>query len=76
VAEALFLGTRLIVLAPYTPDMATNVIADMPIAQSDMPYLERRHTPEFMELMAYVEQLSYGIHQPGSPAATSPGQSL
>jgi len=76
VAEALFLGTRLIVLAPYTPDMTTNVIADMPIAQSDLPYLARRHTPEFMELMAYVEQLSYGIHQPGGPAAIAPEPSL
>jgi NitT/TauT family transport system ATP-binding protein len=75
VAEALFLGTRLIVLAPYSPEMNTNVIADMPIAQSDLSFLDRRHTPEFMEQLAYVEQLSYGIHQAAGaepPASTSP----
>ena len=64
VAEALFLGTRLIVLAPYSDDMTTNVIADIPVPQSDLPFLERRHTQAFMEQLAYVEQLSYGIHQP------------
>jgi NitT/TauT family transport system ATP-binding protein len=62
VAEALFLGTRLIVLAPYSDEMTTNVIADMPVPRSDLPFLERRHTQEFMEQLAYVEQLSYGIH--------------
>ena len=65
VAEALFLGTRLIVLAPYSDDLgsSTNVIADMAVPRSELPFLERRHTPEFMEQLAYVEQLSYGIHQ-------------
>jgi NitT/TauT family transport system ATP-binding protein len=63
VAEALFLGTRLIVLAPYSDEMTTNVIADMPVPRSDLPFLERRHTQEFMEQLAYVEQLSYGIRQ-------------
>jgi NitT/TauT family transport system ATP-binding protein len=66
VAEALFLGTRLIVLAPYSDDMHTNVVADMPIQPSDLPFLERRHTREFMELLTYVEELSYGIHQSGN----------
>ncbi len=65
VAEALFLGTRLIVLAPYADEMgaATNVIADMPVPRSELPFLERRHTPEFIEQLSYVEQLSYGIHR-------------
>ena len=63
VAEALFLGTRLIVLAPYTEGMGTNVIADMPVPRSELPFLERRHTPEFIEQLSYVEQLSYGIHR-------------
>ena len=63
VAEALFLGTRLIVLAPYTDELGatTNVIADMPVPRSDLPFLERRHTREFMEQLDYVERLSYGI---------------
>jgi NitT/TauT family transport system ATP-binding protein len=63
VAEALFLGTRLIVLAPYAEGMGTNVIADMPLTRSDLPFLERRHTREFMEQLAYVEELSYGLRQ-------------
>lgn len=66
VAEALFLGSRLIVLAPYSDEMGTNVAADMPIPRSEQPFLERRHTPEFTELLAYVEQLSYGIHRSSS----------
>ncbi len=68
VAEALFLGTRLIVLAPFSEELGstTNVIADMPVPRSDLPFLERRHTPEFMEQLAYVEQLSYGIHRSGA----------
>ena len=63
VAEALFLGTRLIVLGAYSEKMgqSTNVIADMRIEGSDLPFLERRHTREFIELQAYVEQLSYGL---------------
>ena len=65
VAEALFLGSRIVVLAPYLDTMGatTNVIADMPVPRSSLPFLERRHTPEFMEQLAYVEQLSYGIHR-------------
>ncbi len=63
VAEALFLGTRLVVLAPYEAGMGTNVVADLPVAQSELGYLERRHTREFMEQLAYIEQLSYGIHR-------------
>ncbi|MBB6143378.1 NitT/TauT family transport system ATP-binding protein [Silvibacterium bohemicum] len=63
VAEALFLGTRLIVLGAYSEMMGgkTNVIADMHLQRSDLPYLERRHTKEFIELQSYVEELSYGI---------------
>jgi NitT/TauT family transport system ATP-binding protein len=65
VAEALFMGTRLIVLAPCSDEMGTgsNVIADMQIPQSDLHFLERRNTREFVELLSYVEQLSYGIHR-------------
>jgi NitT/TauT family transport system ATP-binding protein len=64
VAEALFLGTRLIVLGAYSETMGscTNVIANMKIEGSDLPFLERRHTKEFIELQAYVEQLSYGLN--------------
>jgi NitT/TauT family transport system ATP-binding protein len=64
VAEALFLGTRLIVLGPYSDKMdgKTNVIADMKLERSDLPFLERRHTKDFMELQSYVEELSYGIN--------------
>lgn len=63
VAEALFLGTRLIVLGAYCEKMGekTNVIADMQLAHSDLPFLERRHTKDFIELQSYVEELSYGI---------------
>lgn len=63
VAEALFLGTRLIVLGPYSEKMGekTNVIADMRLERSDLPFLERRHTKDFIELQTYVEELSYGI---------------
>jgi ABC-type nitrate/sulfonate/bicarbonate transport system ATPase subunit len=64
VSEALFLGTRLIVLGAYSDKMGhgTNVIADMRLESSDLPYLERRHTKEFIELQSYVEQLSYGMN--------------
>ena len=64
VAEALFLGTRLIVLGAYAEKMEgkTNVIADMKLERSDLPFLERRHTKDFIELQSYVEELSYGIN--------------
>ena len=64
VAEALFLGTRLIVLGPYAEEMEarTNVIADMRLEGSDLPFLERRHTKDFIELQSFVEELSYGIN--------------
>ena len=63
VSEALFLGTRLIVLGPYTERMGagTNVIADIPLERSDLPFLERRHQKDFVALQGYVEQLSYGL---------------
>lgn len=63
VAEALFLGTRLIVLGPHSEKMGekTNVIADIRLERSDLPFLERRHTKDFIELQSYVEELSYGI---------------
>lgn len=66
VAEALFLGTRLIVLGAYADktEGKTNVVADMRLPQSDLPFLERRHTVEFIELQSYVEELSYGISCP------------
>jgi NitT/TauT family transport system ATP-binding protein len=64
VAEALFLGTRLIVLGAYSDKMGqgTNVIADMRLEPSNLSYLEQRHTKEFIELQSYVEQLSYGMN--------------
>jgi hypothetical protein len=42
---------------------SSNVIADMQIPHSDLPFLERRHTKEFIELLSYIEQLSYGINR-------------
>jgi NitT/TauT family transport system ATP-binding protein len=64
VAEALFLGTRVIVLRPHTAEREgeSNVVADLRLELSDLPFLERRHTPEFIELQNYVEQLSYGLN--------------
>lgn len=64
VAEALFLGTRLIVLGAYSQTMGnnTNVIADMRLERSELPFLEQRYTKKFIELQSYVEQLSYGMN--------------
>lgn len=71
VAEALFLGTRVIVLRPHTAEWAgeSNVVADLRLTPSDLPFLERRHTAEFIELQNHVEQLSYGLN--GNHRATA-----
>ena len=59
-AEALFLGTRLIVLARYSSSNAqgARVALDMKVPSSNEPLHQRRHGKEFIELLEYVEQFS------------------
>jgi NitT/TauT family transport system ATP-binding protein len=61
-AEALFLGTRLIVLAhpPGERGVGADVVLDMRVPSSDEPIAERRHSKEFLELVDYVERFACG----------------
>jgi NitT/TauT family transport system ATP-binding protein len=59
--EALLMGTRLIVLARHQEDQAgrSNVILDMDIPTSRIPFVRRIHSNEFQELHEYVKQIAY-----------------
>jgi NitT/TauT family transport system ATP-binding protein len=59
--EALLMGTRLIVLGRHQEDHAerSNVMLDMKIPTSRLPFGRRIHSSEFQELHEYVKQIAY-----------------
>jgi NitT/TauT family transport system ATP-binding protein len=59
--EALLLGTRLILLGRYQEEQAhkNNVLLDMEIPTSRLPFARRHHSTEFHELHEYVKQIAY-----------------
>ena len=64
-AEALLLGTRLVVLGPYSAENEkstnkSNVLLDMPLPQSDEPVAVRKQSREFHELSEFVVRRAYG----------------
>jgi len=68
--EALLLGTRLILLGRHHEEQAqkNNVLLDMEIPTSRLPFSRRQHSPEFHELHEYVKQLAYkssSMHRDG-----------
>jgi NitT/TauT family transport system ATP-binding protein len=72
-AEALFLGTRLIVLAhpPGERGPGADVVLDMKIPANDEPISERRHNRDFLELIDYVERYACGKATPRVDAMES-----
>jgi NitT/TauT family transport system ATP-binding protein len=67
-AEALFLGTRLIVLArtSHSNTCGSHVALDMKLPESGMTF--SRNGKEFMDLVDYVESFSRGVsHEAVSP---------
>jgi NitT/TauT family transport system ATP-binding protein len=60
-AEALLLGTRLILLGRHREERAgeTNLLLDMEIPASQLPLSMRMKSREFQELLEHVKQLSY-----------------
>ena len=61
IAEALLLGSRLIVLKPHNDHShETNVLLDMPLPQSSATIAERERSLEFCELREYVKRKAYG----------------
>ena len=65
-AEALFLGTRLIVLARTGrgEECGASVALDMRLPESGMSLA--RHGTEFLEMVDYVERVSRGTHRPAA----------
>jgi NitT/TauT family transport system ATP-binding protein len=60
-AEALLLGSRLIVLTPHREnDQESNVLIDMQLPQSSDTISVREQSPEFIELREYVKRRAYG----------------
>ncbi|HEY9126589.1 MAG TPA: ABC transporter ATP-binding protein [Acidobacteriaceae bacterium] len=63
-AEALLLGTRLVVLGPYSAENEksgkSNVLLDMPLPESDEPVARRKQSREFHELSEFVMRRAYG----------------
>jgi len=60
-AEALLLGSRLLVLKPHRDGSAeSNVLLDMPLPQSTGTIQEREQSLEFIELREYVKSRAYG----------------
>ena len=59
--EALLLGTRLVLLGRYQEEHAqkNNVLLDMDISTSRLPFSRRAHSNEFHELHEYVKQIAY-----------------
>lgn len=63
--EALLLGTRLILLGRYQEEQAgshaakSNVLLDMDIPTTRLPFSRRMHSPEFHEVHEYVKQIAY-----------------
>ena len=60
-SEALLLGTRLILLGRHQEDQPdqSNVLLDMEISTSRIPFARRKQSVEFQELREYVKQLAY-----------------
>jgi len=60
-AEALLLGTRLILLGRHREDRAgeTNLVLDMEIPASPLPLALRMKSREFQELLERVKELAY-----------------
>jgi NitT/TauT family transport system ATP-binding protein len=60
-AEALLLGSRLLVLKPHREGSEeSNVLLDMPLPQSSEPIAVREQSHEFVELREYVKRQAYG----------------
>ena len=60
-AEALLLGSRLLVLKPHRDGSnESNVLLDMPLPQSSGTIADREHSREFIELREYVKHKAYG----------------
>jgi len=60
-AEALLLGSRLLVLKPHRDGSTeSNVLLDMPLPQSSGTIHEREQSLEFIELREYVKSQAYG----------------
>ena len=65
-AEALLLGTRLLVLGQHNESAKgegsakSNVVLDMPLPQSDEPVAVRKQSREFHELSEFVTRRAYG----------------
>jgi NitT/TauT family transport system ATP-binding protein len=59
--EALLMGSRLILLGRYQEEQAhrNNVLLDMKISTSRLPFGRRTHSNEFQELHEYVKQIAY-----------------
>jgi len=60
-SEALLLGTRLILMGRYHEDqpLKGNVLVDMGIPASRLPFHERSQNAEFKELHEYVKQVAF-----------------
>jgi NitT/TauT family transport system ATP-binding protein len=60
-AEALLLGTRLILLGRHSEERAgqTNMALDMQIPQSALPLAARMKSLEFQQLLEHVKELAY-----------------
>jgi NitT/TauT family transport system ATP-binding protein len=64
-AEAILLGSRLLVLKPHRDDsQESNVLLDMPLPQSSDTIAEREQSLEFIELREYVKRQAYGSSSP------------
>ena len=62
-AEALLLGSRLLVLKPHREGSEeSNVLLDMPLPQSSEPISVREQSHEFIELREYVKRQAYGSY--------------
>lgn len=60
-AEALLLGSRLLVLKPHRDESEeSNVLLDMPLPQSSESIAAREQSREFIELREYVKRQAYG----------------
>jgi NitT/TauT family transport system ATP-binding protein len=60
-AEALLLGSRLLVLKPHREgSQESNVLLDMPLPQSGGTIAEREQSREFIELREFVKHKAYG----------------
>jgi NitT/TauT family transport system ATP-binding protein len=60
-AEALLLGTRLVLLGRHREDRGgeTNLVLDMEIPRSQLPLSMRVKSSEFQEMLEHVKQLAY-----------------